>query len=48
MVEMDDDGMVRFVLTGFSRPGTLLAKLGAPVASLVQRAITDRYARALL
>ncbi|MEJ9080957.1 DUF1990 domain-containing protein [Gordonia malaquae] len=48
IVEVDDDGVVRFVLTGFSRPSTLLTKLGAPVASLVQRAITDRYARALL
>ncbi len=48
IVELDHDGTVRFVVAGFSRPGTLLARLGSPVATLVQRAITDRYARALL
>ncbi|ALG85083.1 hypothetical protein ACH46_12065 [Gordonia phthalatica] len=42
-VSVDDDGLVRFTLDGFSRPGSLLTKLGAPVAAAVQSRITDRY-----
>lgn len=41
------DGRVRFELTGVSRPATFVTRAVAPVASLVQRIITDRYARAL-
>ncbi|MCF8589202.1 DUF1990 domain-containing protein [Gordonia sp. HY366] len=42
-----DDGLVRFELTGASRPATLLTRVGAPFAALVQHTITDRYVRSL-
>lgn len=44
----DDDGCVRFTLDGFSCPGSLLTRIGAPVASAVQSRITDRYLRSLM
>ncbi|WOC13827.1 hypothetical protein MP11Mi_29350 [Gordonia sp. MP11Mi] len=43
-----DDGIVRFVLSGVSRPATRLARLGGPVTTTIQRVISDRYARALV
>lgn len=46
-VTADQEGRVRFVLDGFSRPGTMLTRLGAPIAHLVQERITDRYLASL-
>jgi uncharacterized protein (UPF0548 family) len=34
-------------VTAFSRHGTWWSRLGAPVTSLIQRVVTDRYLRAL-
>ncbi|MGO3328448.1 DUF1990 family protein [Gordonia sp. (in: high G+C Gram-positive bacteria)] len=45
-VVLDGDG-VRFELFGRSKPAGLLARFGGPISTLVQRVITDRYARAL-
>ncbi|GAT09738.1 DUF1990 domain-containing protein [Mycolicibacterium novocastrense] len=38
---------VSTVVTAFSRHATWWSRLGAPVTSLVQRVVTDRYLRAL-
>ncbi|KUI40609.1 hypothetical protein AU198_12765 [Mycobacterium sp. GA-1199] len=38
---------VSAVVTAFSRHATWWSRLGAPVTSLVQRVVTDRYLRAL-
>ncbi|TQJ52115.1 DUF1990 domain-containing protein [Phycicoccus sp. SLBN-51] len=37
------DGHVEFTITAFSRPATLLARAGGPVARWVQIAMTRRY-----
>lgn len=42
------DGAVVAEIAGFSRPGRWWVKAGDPLASLVQRTITDRYLRAVL
>jgi uncharacterized protein (UPF0548 family) len=42
-----DDGAVRFVLIGFSRPDALIAKIGGPFGGVVQAKITDRYVAAI-
>lgn len=42
-VTLTDDGRVIFTVRAFSRPATLLARLGGPVATLVQGIITRRY-----
>ena len=47
VVEHHDDDSVWFVLRAFSRPATLLSRLGAPIARLEQRRYTARYLRAL-
>ncbi|MFC7623995.1 DUF1990 family protein [Microlunatus sp. GCM10028923] len=47
LVEHLADDTVRLDVTAFSRPATLLSRLGGPVTRLVQRMITDRYLRAL-
>ncbi|MEV6605056.1 DUF1990 domain-containing protein [Kutzneria sp. NPDC051319] len=47
VVERADDGAVSFVVTAFSRPATLLAKLGGPVGRLAQNLLTDRYLASL-
>lgn len=47
VVEWGDDDSVFFVIRAFSRPATLLARLGGPVTRLVQNIATDRYVRAL-
>lgn len=47
VVEHGEDDIVRLNVTAFSRPATLLTRLGGPVARWVQRLITDRYLRAL-
>lgn len=46
-VSVDDDGLVRFTLDGFSKPGTVVTRTGAPIAAMVQSRITDRYLRSL-
>ena len=45
MVERRPDGLVQFEVVAFSRPATVLAKLGGPITSWVQQAITTRYLR---
>ena len=47
VVEHLEDDTVRFAITAFSRPATLLAKLGGPVSRLVQSRVTNRYLRAV-
>lgn len=42
-----DTGQVSAEVTAFSRHGTWWSRLGAPVTSLVQQVVTDRYLRAL-
>lgn len=46
-VSRDPSGEVNFVVTSFSRTIDLLARMGAPVARLVQRRVTRRYVTAL-
>lgn len=41
------DGSLRVRLSGFSRPGSPLVRVGAPVARIIQEHITRRYLRAL-
>jgi uncharacterized protein (UPF0548 family) len=43
LVERDEHGVVRYVVTAFSRPRHPLARAGSPVARLVQRRVTRRY-----
>jgi uncharacterized protein (UPF0548 family) len=43
VLDRHGDGSVSFTVTAFSRPATLLAKLGGPVGHLVQNLMTDRY-----
>ncbi|WP_433083428.1 DUF1990 family protein [Dactylosporangium sp. CA-052675] len=43
----DAEGAVWFEVRAFSRPATWWAKLGAPVARLVQARVTDRYVAAM-
>jgi uncharacterized protein (UPF0548 family) len=47
VVRIEDDERVRLDIVAFSRPATWSSRLGAPVAGLVQRAITTRYLTAL-
>ena len=47
VVEHLEDDTVRFAITAFSRPATLLAKLGGPVGRLVQSRVTNRYLHAV-
>ena len=47
VLERHGDGTVSFTVTAFSRPATLLAKLGGPVGQLAQNLLTDRYLKAL-
>ncbi|GAB3746855.1 DUF1990 family protein [Microlunatus parietis] len=47
VVEHLVDDTVQLTVTAFSRPATLLARLGGPITRLVQRVITDRYLRVL-
>lgn len=47
LVSLDGDGTVRLVIRAFSRPATLLTRLGGPVARRVQAVVTDRYVAAL-
>jgi uncharacterized protein (UPF0548 family) len=43
MVELHDGGAVTLNITAFSRPASLLARLGGPLARAVQSRVTDRY-----
>jgi uncharacterized protein (UPF0548 family) len=47
VVKREADGTVVFEVTAFSRPATLLAKAGGPIARVVQRLMTARYLSAL-
>jgi uncharacterized protein (UPF0548 family) len=47
VVEISPEGEVELVVRAFSRPATLLTKLGGPVARLGQSLVTDGYFRAL-
>lgn len=47
LVILDGDGTVRLVIRAFSRPATLLTRLGGPLARRVQAVVTDRYVAAL-
>ena len=47
LAELDaEDETVRFTVFGFSRPATLLSRIGAPIAGRVQRASIDGYLQA--
>jgi uncharacterized protein (UPF0548 family) len=47
VVSIAPDGEVRFRIRAFSRPASLLVRLGGPVATLVQRYATSRYLEAM-
>jgi uncharacterized protein (UPF0548 family) len=47
LLERSADGSVSFTISAFSRPATVLTRLGGPVARAVQRAMTGRYLRAI-
>lgn len=47
VVELAADGTVTFEITAISRPATSLARLAGPLGRQVQRAVTNRYLRAL-
>lgn len=46
LAELDDAGDVWFTVRAFSRPGTWWSALGAPVARLMQKRVTDGYVAA--
>ncbi len=47
VVEQDADDTVWFRITAFSKPHDPLARLGSPVARIVQRHVTNGYLRSL-
>jgi uncharacterized protein (UPF0548 family) len=47
LVEWSEDDGVYLVIRAFSRPATITARLGGPVARRIQDFVTDRYVRAL-
>ena len=47
IVELHDDGAATFTITAFSRPATLLARVGGPISRAIQSWITNRYLRAV-
>lgn len=47
VVSRDAAGVAHLRIAAFSRPATLVARLGGPVAPRVQELVTRRYARAL-
>lgn len=47
LVERLPDGSLQTTVAAFSRPATLLSRLGGPGTRLVQRLMTARYLRAL-
>jgi uncharacterized protein (UPF0548 family) len=42
-----DDGSISLTISAFSRPASVLSRLGGPVSRRAQRSMTDRYLRAL-
>ena len=47
VVELRPDNDVRLVIRAFSRPASLIARVGGPITREVQAAFTDRYVRVL-
>jgi uncharacterized protein (UPF0548 family) len=47
MVELHDDDAVTFTITAFSRPSSLLTRIGGPVSHAIQSWVTTRYLRAI-
>ena len=47
ILEVRANGAVSFTITAFSRPRTLLARLGGPVSRAVQLRVTNQYLRAI-
>jgi uncharacterized protein (UPF0548 family) len=47
VVEFRDDEAVTFTITAFSRPASLLTRVGGPIGRVVQSRVTDRYMRAV-
>ena len=47
VLERSATGAVELVITAMSRPAWWLARLGAPVARVIQRRVTERYLAAL-
>ena len=47
LLEADDQGQVHFTVSAFSRPASLVARLGGPLTKWFQHRITDRYLAAL-
>ena len=43
VVSIDEDGLVQFDVTAFSRPARWFARLGGPITRLIQRRVTWRY-----
>ncbi|MFL6075479.1 MAG: DUF1990 family protein [Mycobacteriales bacterium] len=47
LIEHHDSGVVTATVVAFSRPASTLARLGGPLARLIQTRTADRYLRAL-
>ncbi|MDT4987285.1 MAG: hypothetical protein QOI74_1379 [Micromonosporaceae bacterium] len=47
LVRLRSDGDVRLIITAFSRPASVTARVGGPLTRKVQARYTDRYVRAL-
>jgi uncharacterized protein (UPF0548 family) len=47
VLELHEDGAVTFTITAFSRPSTLLARVGGPITRAFQSWVTNRYLRAV-
>lgn len=47
VIELRDDGAVTFTITAFSRPSTLLARVGGAISRTIQSRVTNRYLRAV-
>jgi uncharacterized protein (UPF0548 family) len=47
VLTVDADGTTTFTITAFSKPATLMTRLGGPFGHTVQRAVTRRYLRTL-
>ena len=47
LVELGDDDQVTFTITAFSRPASMLARMGGPISVVAQRWVTNRYLRSL-
>lgn len=47
ILELHDGDEVTFTISAFSRPNSLLARIGAPLTRAVQSSITNRYLRSV-